>query len=174
MRRGWLHLLIKYSISKLRYIKPGLEMPKNTEWQKQISTKRARRVSITAVIRKKPKPKKINKLYYRCMSWFLLTTLISLLIIPCFQQHVKCSLDSKAVCDAWSLKCDRHNLRKVEILPYFDIHSMDCECRRGQRSVESYRTDLIITANIFLLTSAHSNNYLILILRKKNIYILNS
>ncbi len=34
----------------LMYIKPGLEMPKNTEWQKQISTKRARRVLITAVI----------------------------------------------------------------------------------------------------------------------------
>ncbi len=28
-------------------------MPKNTEWQKQISTKRARRVSITAVKKKK-------------------------------------------------------------------------------------------------------------------------
>ncbi len=30
--------------------KPGLEMPKNTEWQKQISTKLARHISITAVI----------------------------------------------------------------------------------------------------------------------------
>ncbi len=32
------------------YIKAGLEMPKNTEWQKQISTKHAWRNSITAVI----------------------------------------------------------------------------------------------------------------------------
>ncbi len=34
----------------LYYIKPGLEMPKNTELQNQISTKRARRVLITTVI----------------------------------------------------------------------------------------------------------------------------
>ncbi len=32
------------------YIKPGLEMPKNTVSQKQISTKRARHVSMTAMI----------------------------------------------------------------------------------------------------------------------------
>ncbi len=37
-------------MSTTLYIKPGLEMPKNTEWQKQISTKRARRISIIAVI----------------------------------------------------------------------------------------------------------------------------
>ncbi len=32
------------------YITPGLEMPKNTKWQKQISTKHAPRVSIASVI----------------------------------------------------------------------------------------------------------------------------
>ncbi len=36
-----------------------------------------------------------------------------------------CSLDSMSVCDAWSLKSDRANLRRVAILPYFDTHSMD-------------------------------------------------
>ncbi len=40
----------EFGMSTTLYIKPGLEMPKNTEWQKQISTKRARRISITAVI----------------------------------------------------------------------------------------------------------------------------
>ncbi len=42
----------------------------------------------------------------------LLTSLISWLIIPWFQQH------SMAVCDACSLKSDRGNLRMVDILPY--------------------------------------------------------
>ncbi len=57
----------------------------------------------------------------------LLTTHIhiSWLIIPCFQQHVTCSLDSLAVCDAWSLKSDRGYMRRVAILPYFDTYSMD-------------------------------------------------
>ncbi len=40
------------------YIKPGLEMPENTEWQKEISTKCAWRVSITAVISSDQKKKK--------------------------------------------------------------------------------------------------------------------
>ncbi len=39
---------------------------------------------------------------------------------------MKCSLDSMAVCDVWSLKSDKGNLRKVEILQYFDTNCMDC------------------------------------------------
>ncbi len=38
---------------------------------------------------------------------------------------VKCSLDCMAGYDALSLKSGRGNLRRVEILPYFDTHSMD-------------------------------------------------
>ncbi len=37
-------------LQRTMYIKPGPEMPKNTEWRKQISTKRARHASIIAVI----------------------------------------------------------------------------------------------------------------------------
>ncbi len=43
-------------------------------------------------------------------------------IISCFQQHVKCSLDSMVVCDTWSLKSDRSNMKRVDILQYSDIH----------------------------------------------------
>ncbi len=41
-----------------------------------------------------------------------------------------------AVCDAWSLKYDSGNLKKVEILPYFDSHSMDC--KDGLRNICMY------------------------------------
>ncbi len=37
--------------SQIIYIKPGLEMPKNTEWQKQISTECAQRSTVKRISR---------------------------------------------------------------------------------------------------------------------------
>lgn len=58
----------------------------------------------------------------------LLTTFIVKLIWSFFLQHEKCTLYSMAVSDAWSLKCDWCNIRRVERLQYSDIHSIACLC----------------------------------------------
>ncbi len=65
--------------------------------------------------------------------------------MPCFQQHVKC-LDSVAICDVWSLKSVRDNLRRVEILPYFDTHSMDQVNVSPENTLASY--NFIMTSQL--------------------------
>ncbi len=43
-----------------------------------------------------------------------------------------------AVCDTCSVKSDIGNLRRVEILPYFDTHSMDESCEKWCVQVWSF------------------------------------
>ncbi len=53
--------------------------------------------------------------YYGYMSWFPAN----------IAYQMQGSLYSMTVCDAWSLKSDRGNLRRVEILQISDTHGMD-------------------------------------------------
>ncbi len=50
-----------------------------------------------------------------------------------------------AACDAWSLKADRGNLRIVEILQHFEIHSVD----RITRIYGPFRLILVFWAKHF-------------------------